>query len=210
MSLRRFAHWSPRYLFCRAALWLEQKRHPDHPWLAKEAIHILDSWLKKTDRGVEWGAGRSTLWFARRVGQLVSVEHDLEWYNHVSEWLEREGVKNVSLEHRALQATMADSPGPYVAVASDFERESLQFALVDGLLRDECALQIIDKLAPQGLLIVDNVERYLPSDSRSPEAIGANSQPVTENWRVFAGLVKDWRRIWTSNGVMDTCIWVKP
>ncbi len=57
--------------------------NPEHPWLTKEASFILVSLLKETDIGLEGGSGRSTLWFARRVKKLTSVEHNKNWYNKI-------------------------------------------------------------------------------------------------------------------------------
>jgi hypothetical protein len=46
--------------------------HPDVPWLTRQAVEILEDWLKPGYVGLEWGSGRSTLWFARRVSHLTS------------------------------------------------------------------------------------------------------------------------------------------
>ena len=75
---------------------LYQRRHPDHPWLTKSANSILSSYLKDSDIGLEFGSGRSTLWFAQRVSALTSVEHDPLWYSKVSEMLKGNGISNVT------------------------------------------------------------------------------------------------------------------
>ena len=95
--MRSFRHWTPRYILNRLHLFLIEKRHPDWPWLTAASIQILSSWLRPTDIGFEWGSGRSTLWFARRIRKLISVEHDPKWYDKISHVLKEENVTNVSI-----------------------------------------------------------------------------------------------------------------
>lgn len=74
--MRSYRHWTPRYLRDRFGVMLFQRRHPDAPGLSPEAVSLLSTLLEPTHAGLEWGSGRSTIWFARRVAELVSVEHD--------------------------------------------------------------------------------------------------------------------------------------
>tara|TARA_E500000318_G_C3568594_1_gene216811 strand:+ start:70 stop:558 length:489 start_codon:yes stop_codon:yes gene_type:complete len=39
--------------------------------------------LKKSDDVLEWGSGSSTEEISKRVNKLLSIEHDLNWYNKV-------------------------------------------------------------------------------------------------------------------------------
>ena len=73
---RSFRHWTFRYLIDRTELLLYERRHPDLPWLTREAVDFLASWLQPSDHGLEWGSGRSTVWLAQRVSRLVSIEHN--------------------------------------------------------------------------------------------------------------------------------------
>jgi predicted O-methyltransferase YrrM len=45
----------------------------------------------------------------------------------------------------------------YVAKANVFADESLDFCLVDGQHRDECAVRTVTKIRRGGLLVVDNI-----------------------------------------------------
>lgn len=54
------------------------------PWLPFRAIAWLEQVLKPDMHLFEWGSGGSTIFFSRRVGQLVSVEHDSFWYAAVA------------------------------------------------------------------------------------------------------------------------------
>jgi putative heme iron utilization protein len=54
---------------------IDEFLHPNWPWLTKEAILLLERLLRPDDIGLEFGSGRSTIWFAERVEKLISIEH---------------------------------------------------------------------------------------------------------------------------------------
>src|ERR1035441_2188196 len=84
MNLRSFR---PAYFFKRLEQMRFEKSHPDAPWLAESAILLLDSYLKPTDVGFEWGSGRSTLWLTQRVAHLHSIEDNSLWHSTVKKQL---------------------------------------------------------------------------------------------------------------------------
>lgn len=97
----------------------------------------------------------------------------------------------------------------YVNEIKSLEDESLDFCLVDGLYRGYCALAAIPKVKPGGLLVIDNVNWYLPHQTRSPNSIRLG-EPNGKEWKEAYQLLKDWRYIWTSSGVTDTALYFKP
>ncbi len=188
-----------------------QKRHPDWPWLTEEANTILDSVMLKSDCGVEMGSGRSTLWLSKRLGSLTSVEHNGEWFQQVQKMLNDQGVSNVSYHHCEELAEGQDPGGSsYVGVIDRFGPETLDFALVDGIYRDHCTVRLFERIRPGGLLVIDNIERYLPTDSITPDSRGPDSGYASELWEQAAQTLKEWRVIRTSSGVTDTWIFIKP
>ena len=168
-------------------------------------VEILEGWLKPGDRGFEWGSGRSTVWLAERISSLVSVEHDPSWYGRVSTQLKMKGLENVEY-HLCVDAQN------YSTLAGKFCSESFDFCFVDGETRDDCALNAIPLVKPGGFVIVDNCNWYLPppKHSRSPFSRKPEQGPYTEKWAAYLDSVKEWREIWTTNGVTDTALWVKP
>ena len=196
---RTFRHWTATYVVDRLRVLRNQKIHPEWPWLTADMVKILETWLQPTDRGLEWGSGRSTLWFARRIGFLQSVEHDQFWGDWVRSSLTRNGFNNV--EHQVVE-----SKERYIATGNG----TFDFILVDGMdgTRDFCALRAISLLRSGGALIVDNSNWFLPSFSRSPNSV--RQKPATDGWAEFLEQVRTWRSIWTSDGVTDTALWVKP
>jgi predicted O-methyltransferase YrrM len=208
---RPLRHLTPRYVYNRVRQMGYERTHADDPWLTPDAIALLGSLLRREDTGVEFGSGRSTIWFATRVAALTSVEHDEPWYQAVSARLKDRGLGNVDYilapEDQPLERG-GESAYPRAALA--FPDGSIDFALVDGHYRDYSAKLILPKIRPGGMLIIDNANLYLPCQSKSPNSRTAALGPATSVWAdVWAELTR-WRSIWTSSGVWDTAIFMKP
>lgn len=213
--LERFRHWSPRYVFNRLMLSGYERLNPDMPWLTRSMIGILASRLKPTDLGLEWGSGRSTVWLAQRVAHLTSVESDPQWIVRVRAMIDKtDSSTRVTLHQADIGPGDVLDPAnsAYVRLGKAIARGSLDFVLVDGALRDHCAAVAIDLLKPGGLLIIDNVERYVPQvkKSHSPVARGLGDGFGSGEWEQVYRRIENWECIWTSNGVTDTALWVKP
>lgn len=211
MRKRAFRHWTPRYSYNRFKLILYEIKHSDHPWLTQQANAILSSCLRKTDVGLEWGSGRSTVWFAKRVAHLISVESDPIWYEKAKKDLANANITNTEIYcyENPLKDEETEN-NQYCGIADNFPENSLDFALVDGVSRSECASRVLKKIKPAGLLIIDNINWYLPSNSSAPNSRTKQTGPASHRWRLLTELLKGWRCIWTSNGVTDTAIWIKP
>lgn len=205
--MRSFVHLTPRYIWNRLAAIVYERTNPNSPWLTCDMINILETWLQRTDVGLEFGSGRSTSWFASRVSHLTSVEENPEWYQRV-----RKQIDNMSVEYLLHEdgSTNSENSG-YVDVVKKKNKNCLDFCLIDGAARDHCALASLDKLTSGGILIIDDVERYIPHEPKtfSPNARGIHDGYASEVWRQVGGKIKNWRSIWTTNGIKDTAFWVK-
>lgn len=207
---RTVRHWTPRYIRARIRQAFYQWGNPDAPWLTPEAIQLLDSMLKPSDIGAEFGSGRSTLWLARRCAYLTSIEHDEAWHATVSATLADEGITHVDYQcHPPDEPEALGDRSAYAQVAQSIGDESIDFALVDGVYRDYVTLFLLPKIRPGGMLIIDNVNRYLPSQTMSPASLRSSATPATAGWEQAAAALAQWRRIWTSSDVWDTAIFVK-
>lgn len=201
----------PRIAFDRGAETLLRKTSAKHKaWITADALALLEGLLKPEDQVLEFGAGNSTAWLAGMVGQVISVEESAEWAAIVRERAAGLGFTNVDVRLVPVDAGSRDSAehrDAYINVAPELLPGSLDMVLVDGQYRDMCALRGLDLLAPGGMLVLDNAETYLPSETRSPWRIDA---PATSGWAEFLQTTATWRQIWTTNGVWDTAIWIKP
>ncbi|MGV3660319.1 MAG: O-methyltransferase [Prosthecobacter sp.] len=174
MRLRNL--FRPLYLAGRLQNWLYEKRHPDHPWLAPDAIAWLDANLRPDMQGFEWGSGRSTLWFAKRLASLTSIESDATWFQQVARMVHEAALTNVDLRHIPLDHPDADTyqneydPLPRnPATILDLPDASLDFVVVDGWYRPVCARAALPKLKPGGILLIDNTDWNDPPHIHVPE-----------------------------------------
>ena len=212
MNIRTF---KPAYFVKRVRQFAFEKRHPDAPWLTPSAVLFLESYLKPADVGFEWGSGRSTVWFARRLGKLVSVEDSRQWYATVRGQLaEAQVSRKVDYQYIPCECQERDEPAehPYASAARAMADASLEFALVDGNIRAACMGAILPKIKAGGLLILDNAERYLPNDQPGQHTTvhQRRSAPSTPAWARLREMLQDWRCINTTNGIWETRFWIKP
>ena len=188
-----------------------QKKNPKKPWLAPAAIEALELLIKPTDFGLEYGSGRSTIFFAPKVHHLTSVEHHKGWYEKVSRELKHNGIDNVDYifappnkELPQVQFTSETQhftptdlyPIPddfftdYINVLDRFPNEKFDFILIDGRARTSSSFKALAKLKPGGLLILDQSERI--------------------RYQTVIKALSDWEKIYTTTGLTDTTIWRKP
>jgi predicted O-methyltransferase YrrM len=188
-----------------------QKSFPEHPWLTSSANHILSSCLKQSDIGLEFGSGRSTIWFAKRIKQLISIEHDTLWHQKVQKMLKDNMINNVNL-HLIPKNKREDSgkDAEYVKIVEWFAPDSVDFVLVDGVYREFCALRSLQIIRRGGILIIDNANWFLPYHSHAPHSRSVVQGPKGEVWEEVHRTITNWRKIWTSSGVTDTAFFFKP
>ncbi|MDT4939447.1 MAG: hypothetical protein QOG80_3118 [Pseudonocardiales bacterium] len=201
----------PRYLVARGRATRARKRATEpQPWITQDAIDALATLLDPAGDGLEFGSGGSTIWLARHSGSVRSVEAFDPWFEPLQQRLKDAGVTNSTVELVSAPQLGYRSDAhrtAYVNVFPDIAPESLSFVFVDGEYRDEAALRGITLLKPGGLLVLDNANTYLPSATRVPWKV---REPITDAWKEFVERTADWPQTWTSNGVWDTVIWVKP
>lgn len=208
---RTFRHWTFKYLFDRLIEKAYRRSHPQVPWLAPAAIEFLDGYLKPGDKMLEFGSGRSTLWFTRRVHHITSVEHNPEWYAKIESRITEQGITNITyLLHPRQEESVAAAESNYVKTTRSLSPSSLDIILVDGIYRAQCVLQSLPLLKNGGILVIDNVNRYLPSRSIAPNSRSIEAGPIDEEWQQVLDQISTWRYFWTSNGVSDTAVYFKP
>ncbi len=125
-----------------------QKMEP-LPWVTYPFIDFITPRLNQTMDIFEYGAGNSTLYYAKKVKTVTSVEHDKGWFAS----LERTVPANAQLLYEALEYN-----GLYAAVALNTGRK-YDIIIVDGRDRVNCAKKSLAALKPNGVLVLDDSER---------------------------------------------------
>ena len=139
-----------------------ERENPDAPWLVPAAIAYIEQELRPEFDSFEWGSGRSTLWFARRVRHITSVEGRRGWFDEVKRWLAKDDLAERVALHLA-EVTSEHNFSPveierYAGVIDGVIDGSLDFIVVDGHFREACLRRVVNKLRPGGLLIIDNTD----------------------------------------------------
>jgi predicted O-methyltransferase YrrM len=193
---------SPRYVVRRIGVIRHEKAHPDWPWFAKEAVLRFEQMLQPSHHGFEWGSGNGTVWMAKRCAHLTSVEHHAGWAATVRDKITDSGLANV--DYRVVDE--AD----YVAQIDTIADESLDFVVVDGLFRETVLGRSLPKVRSGGFIVFDNVNWYLPSESRTPHSRSLRAGVKDPEMQAAADTLATWSCTWLTNGVNDTAIYVRP
>lgn len=141
----------------------------DIPWWTLSARRRVDAFLKSRPQAsvLEWGSGASTVWLAKRAQSVVSVEHDPDWFELVRSRL----PANATLLHRPApkssdsRAVRSHKRGwkdrdftAYVRAISELGR-AFDLIVIDGRCREQCLLQAMEFLKPDGMIVFDNTGR---------------------------------------------------
>jgi hypothetical protein len=120
--------------------------HPRRPWLGYRAVRRLSQLLQPHWRVLEFGSGNSTPWLARRCTEVLSIETDRDWYLEVCKMIESQPGARVVL-----------SSPPYTRIP-EADSKSFDFALVDGVQRDDAMRAALTRLRPGGYVYLDNAD----------------------------------------------------
>ena len=119
------------------------------PWITYPAIEFLDKRINKQLSVFEYGCGNSTLWWASRVKEVISVEHDKRWYEKFAPIVPR----NVTINHVALEYG-----GAYAKEIAAYKKQ-FDIIVIDGRDRVNCAISALDSIKSNGVIIFDNSDR---------------------------------------------------
>lgn len=115
------------------------------PWNTYAFVSFLEPRLQRSFRVFEYGCGNSTLWYAARVGEVISVEHDESWAMKVQP----------QLPTTARICVRRIGEG-YVEEITN--HGAFDVVVVDGENRIECIRASLSQLKPDGVVILDNAE----------------------------------------------------
>jgi hypothetical protein len=186
------------------------------PWVTYGARGWLDRYLRRDMNVFEWGSGGSTIYVAKRVRSLTSIEHDAQWFGEVQLALREADIRNcnhILVPPDLIQDPTVDwsipgnyrstSPGSESLSFSDYcraiERSDTQkydLIIIDGRARVSCAFHALRRAAASAALLLDNSDRPQYDLIR---------QMMTEDWtrKNFPGLAP------YSNETTATTAWIR-
>lgn len=124
------------------------------PWVTYPFLDFIQERLDEKFEIFEFGSGNSTLFFAGRVKQVTSVEHNSEWYKK---------LKNKIPGNSNLILSISDGIEDYIAVLKQSNKK-FDLILIDGIHRVECCLSHSNYLTDKGVIVLDDSEREQYSD----------------------------------------------
>jgi len=135
---------------------LDHARNPT-PWYTYPALEYLKQLDFQDKKVFEYGCGQSTLFWAGRAAQVVSVEHDRAWYERMTARMPKACELIFEPESNAYASTIDKFPGGFDVIVVD--------GLVTGRTRLKCAKAAVRHLREGGMIILDNSD-WLPESSR--------------------------------------------
>ena len=118
------------------------------PWYTYPAIEYLRQFDFSNKNIFEYGCGNSSIFWANLAKSVTSVEIDPKWYENIN-----------NLKPNNLNIKLRISRDSYIGSIQE-SNILYDLVIVDGIHRYECARKSIQYLAKDGLLILDNSERY--------------------------------------------------
>ncbi|HVO74842.1 MAG TPA: hypothetical protein VMT35_12515, partial [Ignavibacteriaceae bacterium] len=128
------------------------------PWNTYSFIKFIEPRLKSHFKVFEYGSGNSTLWYAKRVKSVKSVEHDKDWFDLIS----KKAPSNCTISFRELK-----EDGDYAKEILN-DNTLYDIVIIDGRDRNNCIKYAVQRLAEGGIVVFDNTQlpEYSPSIER--------------------------------------------
>jgi len=165
-----------------AAWWRARSGNtPERPWIVPASI----GWLRRRIRSdwaiLELGSGRSTAWFARHAGHVISLEDNEYWFPRTRERLDRAGLENVDLRVKLVEefpAEVASMP------EASFDLVVVDFLEAPTVTRNDVIKPAMERVRPGGYLLLDDSDR--PGYAQAHELL--------TGWREkrFTGIKDEW------------------
>ncbi|QED22955.1 O-methyltransferase [Candidatus Deianiraea vastatrix] len=120
------------------------------PWYNYTVVKFLKSRLAKNMSVFEYGSGFSTIFYAKRVNSLISVEVLPDCISWVQNACSQLGISGNEIHLK--------TDDQFASSILEFDK-LFDLIIVDSVKRNECVMQAVSKLSPSGIVILDNSER---------------------------------------------------
>ncbi|HEV2392295.1 MAG TPA: class I SAM-dependent methyltransferase [Verrucomicrobiae bacterium] len=134
------------------------------PWFSYAAIDFLETFLEPHMSVCEYGSGGSTMFFARRVKSVFSIEDNPKWFELVSRRLREKSIHNAQLN---LYPFDFKNPGGFEhsSYLHAIPEERFDVVVIDGSeewtqVRPICFEKAEGRVKHGGIIVVDDSWRY--------------------------------------------------
>jgi len=119
------------------------------PWFTYSAIDFLSSSFNTNLKVLELGSGNSTLFLAKRVGKVISIEHAKNWYQEILEKV----PGNVELIY-----TESNNVEAYLKPLST-KGEIYDVIIIDAIFRNESLKECLKYINEKSVIVFDDTDR---------------------------------------------------
>lgn len=134
----------------------------NYPFMTNKEVDFISSILNENDIVLEYGAGSSTLYFSQYVKKYYSIEHTKAWCDTVSSQAQNNthvfhgkcffGDNNVHCDYSIEDHKIKWQP--YCKKVHELPCSKYDKILIDGRARAYCAIEVLDYLDLNGLLMI--------------------------------------------------------
>ena len=117
------------------------------PWFTYPSISYLKNLSLSNLRIFEWGSGYSTLFFEKSCKEITSVDNNRIWHD-----------KTKSMSNGKAQLVLCEDIEDYPEVIKDLGY--FDIIIIDGIERKKCALNALQQINKESLIILDNSDWY--------------------------------------------------
>ena len=134
------------------------------PWFSYAAIDFLKQHIKQHMTVCEYGSGGSTIFFAKRLASVFSIEDNAQWFELVTRRLQEKEILNATVE---LCPFNFKNPAGFEksAYLNAVPDQPFDIYVIDGSeeweqVRPVCFQHVEERIRPGGMIIVDDSWRY--------------------------------------------------
>ena len=140
------------------------------PLMFENEYKFVEKYIDKSDTLLEWGSGNGTIYFSGLVKKLISIEHDLDWYNTINKTISILNCDNIELVY--VKPTVMDQSINRYEQLKDYVDypivNQLKFdkVLIDGRARKYCAMMLYEYINDDTIVLIhdfnfNDVEGYV-------------------------------------------------
>lgn len=122
------------------------------PWYTYPTIEYINNLDFSNKSILEFGSGSSSIFWAKKCLEIISIEHNKEWYEKVKQ--------NLSINQKIF---FTENNSNYENLVKKFDKK-FDVIVIDGIRRKECAESIINYLNSNSkdgyMIILDNSDWY--------------------------------------------------
>ena len=140
---------------------------PNQPWMSRQEIDLILSFLNKDDTMLEYGCGGSTMFFPKFVKEYYSIESDKSWSNSVEKIMPKNATmycvpvarpedpnqKHAVKWSQLYTTKIYEAYKEYIETGSKINKKFTKI-LIDGRARPQCARYMYDYIDKDCIIFV--------------------------------------------------------